>query len=131
MTFFPSRIRCLTTVKALSDVIKQGGVFLEKIASGVAGMEAQAEKILEEARKQAQEILLKGREECRAIAVQELPPEENGKAGENLILAQAREEAGRINQETEKRVAEIKNKVKIKMSEISNSIVSLVMGEKS
>jgi hypothetical protein len=101
---------------------------VEKIATGIESIEAQAEKMLEEARKRATEIMLKTREECRSIALEELPLEET-KADCEKVLVQAREEARRIAAESEKRVAEIKTTAKRKTEKIISSIVKTVTGE--
>jgi len=101
---------------------------VEKIVTGVESIESQAEKLLAEARKQATEIMLKTREECRLIALEELPLEET-KADCEKVLVQAREEARRIAAESEKRVAEIKNNTKKKTEKIISSILLTVTGE--
>jgi vacuolar-type H+-ATPase subunit H len=102
---------------------------LENISTGVASMETQAEKILEEARKQAAEILRKTREEIKAIASEDLPLEEIEKTGEKAILSRAREEANRITTEANKSISEINSTAKQKSDKIISSIITTITGD--
>lgn len=101
---------------------------MEKIAASVEGIEAQAEKKLEEARNRANEIMLKAREECRAITATELPLDETKATGENITLPRARDEANRIMEDSSKKVAEIKHIARKRSKAIVISVVMKVTG---
>ena len=103
---------------------------MEEISSSVKTIEAEAERILELAKKRANEILLKAKEESHQILSSELPMEEVN-AECRKIIDKAREEADRKIGDSRRKTMEIKTKADNKVEEIAQRMVSIITGAKS
>ncbi len=101
----------------------------EEMTSSVETIEAEAERILEEARNRASEILLKANEEANKILSSELPMDEVD-AECQRIIHKAREEADKKVEDSRKKAAEIKTEVGNKVDKITERIVSIITGAK-
>jgi len=99
----------------------------EKITSSVETIEIEAEKILEEARSRANEILLKASEETNQILSSELPMDEI-KTDCEQIIRKAREEANQNVEDSKKKASEIRAAVGKKVEKITERIVSIIIG---
>lgn len=100
------------------------------VASGVKAIEVEAERILEDARAKADEILLKAKEKSKAIQDSELPMDEV-KAECDGITRRARQQADAELSNSEKRASEIGASASKKIDQFAKLIVSIVTGEKS
>ena len=99
----------------------------EEMTSSVETIEVEAERILEEARNRASEILLKANEEASKILSAELPMDEVEAECERIIH-KARGEADKKVEEAKKKASEIKTEVGNKVNKITESIVSNITG---
>ena len=99
----------------------------KEMTSSVETIEAEAERILEEARNRANEILLKANEEANKILSSELPMDEV-KAECQKIIHKAREEADKKVEDSRKKAAEIKTGTGNKVDKITERIVSNITG---
>jgi len=99
----------------------------KEITSSVETIEVEAEKILEEARSKAKEILLKANEETNKILSSELPMDEV-KAECERIIHKARGEADKKVEDSRKKASEIKAEVGNKVDKITERIVSNITG---
>ncbi len=99
----------------------------EEITSSVEAIEVESEKILEEARNRAREIILEAREESRNILSSQLPLHDV-KPECVRIVNEARAEADKRIEDSEKRVAEIRINANKKAKEIMELIVSIIAG---
>ena len=99
----------------------------EEMTSSVETIEVEAERILEEARSKANEILLKANEEANKILSSELPMDEV-EAECQKIIHKAREEADKKVEDSRKKAAEIKTEVGNKVDKITERIVSIITG---
>jgi len=99
----------------------------EEMTSSVETIEVEAEKILEEARGKANEILLKANEEANKILSSGLPMDEV-KAECQKIIHQAREEADKKVEDSKKRASGINAEVGNKVGKITGRIVSNITG---
>jgi F0F1-type ATP synthase membrane subunit b/b' len=99
----------------------------EEITDSVETIETEAEKILEEARKQASGIILKARDEAGQIASAELSLKEIGKEQEQTISA-ARKQADREIEDAKKRAAGIRGTAVKKTGKIVERMVTIVTG---
>lgn len=99
----------------------------EEMTSSVETIEVEAERILEEARSKASEILLKANEEANRILSSKLPMDEV-KAECERIIHKAREEADKKVEEAKKKASEIKAEVGNKVDKITERIVSNITG---
>ena len=99
----------------------------EEMSSSVETIEVEAERILEEARNRANEILLKANEEANKILSSELPMDEV-KAECEKIIRKAREEADKKVEDSKKKAAEIKTEIGNKVDKITERIVSNITG---
>ncbi len=95
----------------------------EEMTSGVETIEVEAEKILEEARSRANEILLKANEEASKILSSKLPMDEVEAECERII-DKAREEADKKVKDSREKASEIKTEVGSKVDKITKRIVS-------
>ena len=100
------------------------------IASGVKAIEVEAERILADARAEANDILLRAREEARQILAAKLPVDEV-KASCEEITRRAREEADAELARLEKKASEISADAGKKVDRLADLIVSIVTGAKS
>jgi len=100
------------------------------IASGVKAIEVEAERILADARAEANDILLRAREDARQILAAELPMDEVQASCEE-ITRRAREEAGAELARLEKKASEISADAGKKVDRLADLIVSIVTGAKS
>ena len=99
----------------------------EEMTSSVETIEVEAERILEEARNRANEILLKANEAANKILSSELPMDEV-KAECQKIIHKAREEADRKVEDSRQKASEIKTGTGNKVDKITERIVSNIIG---
>jgi len=99
----------------------------EEVTSSVETIEVEAERMLEEARGKANEILLKANEEASKILSSKLPMDEV-KAECERIIDKAREEADKKVEDSRKKAAGIKAEVGNKVDKITERIVSNITG---
>jgi vacuolar-type H+-ATPase subunit H len=99
----------------------------EEMTSNVETIELEAKKILEEAKNQANEILVKANEEASKILFAELPMAEV-KAECQKIIHKAREEADKKVGDSRQKASEIKAEVGNKIDKITERIVSNITG---
>ena len=99
----------------------------EEMTSNVETIEVEAERILEEARSKANEILLKANEEASKILSSKLPMDEV-KAECERIIHKAREEADKKVENSREKASEIKTEVGNKADKITKRIVSNITG---
>jgi len=99
----------------------------EEMTSNIETIEVEAERILEEARSKANEILLKANEEASKILSSKLPMDEV-KAECERIIHKAREEADKKVEDSRKTASEIKTEVGNKVDKITKRIVSNITG---
>lgn len=98
-----------------------------EITNSVEAIEAEAQKILEEARNRAREILLEGKQEAKRIFSSQLPLDDV-KSKCVRILNEAKAEADRKIEDSEKRAAEIRISADKKAEEITELMASIVTG---
>ena len=101
----------------------------KEVASSVEALEAEAEKILGEARTRANEILLKAKEEAKKIISSQLPPDEV-KTECDKIMSRASAEADEKVKDSEKKAAEISTNAAKKVKEVTERIVTIIIGAK-
>ena len=99
----------------------------EEMTSSVETIEVEAERILEEARNRASEILLKANEEANKILSSDLPMDEV-KAECQKIIHKAREEAGKRAEDSKNKASGIKTEIGKKVDTITKHIVSNITG---
>ena len=99
----------------------------EEMTSNVETIEVEAERILEEARSKANEILLKANEEASKIISSKLPMDEV-EAECQKIIHKAREEADKKVEDSRQKASEIKAEVGNKVDKITERIVSNITG---
>lgn len=103
---------------------------MKEISSSVEATEVEAEKVLEEAKARANEILHKGREEARRIISSELPLTEV-RAECDEIARKANAEAAQIIARSEKEASEISADIDKKIAGIVDRMVSIIRGAKA
>jgi vacuolar-type H+-ATPase subunit H len=99
----------------------------KEITSNVEALEAEAEKILAEARTRASEILLEAKEEAKKIVSSQLPLNEI-KTECDKIVSKARAEADEKIKDSEKKAAEISINADKKVKELTELVVNIVRG---
>ncbi len=99
----------------------------EEMTSNVETIELEAEKILQEARNRANEILVKANEEVSKILSADLPMAEV-KAECQRIIDKAREEADKKVEDSRQKASGIKAKVGNKVDKITERIVNNITG---
>lgn len=99
----------------------------EEMTSSVETIEVEAERILEEARNRANEILLKANKAANKILSSELPMDEV-KAECQKIIHKAREEADKKVEDSRQKASEIRATVGNKVDKITERIVSNITG---
>jgi F0F1-type ATP synthase membrane subunit b/b' len=100
------------------------------ITGGVQAMEAEAARVLDEARAKASDIVQKAREESRKMADTELPLDDV-KAECASIVEEAGRKAERDVKEAEQRAADIRSSAGKKTDRYAKMMVSIVTGEKA
>jgi len=100
----------------------------KEITNSVEALEAEAEKILEEARTRASEILLEAREEAKKLLSSQLPLDVV-KTECDRIVSKAREEADKKIKDSEEKAAEIGINADTKIKEITELVVNIVTGK--
>jgi len=93
-------------------------------------MEAEAARVLEEARAKASDIALKAREESRKMAVAELPLDDVKAEGAKLIK-EAESHAELELKQADERAAEIKASAGRKADQYAKMLAGIVLGEKT
>lgn len=99
----------------------------EEMTSSVETIELEAERILEEARSSANEILLKANEEVNKILSSELPVNEV-KAEYQRIIDRARGEADKNVKDSRQKATGIKAAIGNKVDKITERIVNNITG---
>lgn len=101
-----------------------------EVTSGIKAIEAEAEKILESARKRGNEILLKATEEASRIISTDLTMGEV-KAECEEIVRKAKEEADRKVEDSRKKASKIKADAENKVNGIADRMVNIITGANS
>lgn len=101
-----------------------------EIKSSVQSIEAEAERILKEARALASEILLKANQEASQIMSAELSAEDVT-AEHDSIVDRAKQEADKQIRDSRERAVEIQAKTSRKIDKVVERIVKLVTGAES
>jgi vacuolar-type H+-ATPase subunit H len=99
----------------------------EKITSSVETIEIKAEKMLEEARSQANEIILKAKEEASRILSAEMPMDEVKREREH-ILSEARQKTNQEVEASRKKASKTRTNATKKVGKITERIVNIVTG---
>lgn len=99
----------------------------EEITSSVENIEIKAEKMLEEARSRANEIILKAKEEASRILSAEMPMDEVKREREH-ILSEARQKANQEVEASKKGASRIRTNAAKKIGKITERIVNIVTG---
>ena len=102
-------------------------ISMKDIGSSVEATEIEAEKILEEAKAKASEILLKAKEETKTFLSSQLAMDEV-KAEYEKIIAKAKVEAEKRIEDSKKKASEVSSKADKKIAEIAEHIVNIVTG---
>ena len=100
----------------------------KEITHDVEALEVEAEKILEEARTRANQILLEAREEAKKMLSSQLPLDEVKTECDNIIN-KARAEADEKTKDSEKKAAEIGINADRKVKELTELVVNIVTGK--
>ena len=100
----------------------------EEITNSVEALEAEAEKMLAEAKTRANEILLKAREEAKKMLSSQLPLDEV-KTECDKIVSKAKAEADKKIRDSEEKAAEISINADKKVKENTGLVVSIVRGK--
>ena len=100
------------------------------ITGGVQAMEAEAARVLDEAKAKASDIVQKARDESRKIADAELRLDDV-KAECASVVEEANRKAERDVKEAEQQAADIKSSAGKKADQYAKMIVSIVIGEKA
>lgn len=99
----------------------------KEIASSVEALEAEAEKILEEARTSASKILLEAKEEAKKTLSSPLPLD-TIRTECDRIVSKAKAEAGETIRDSEKNAAQIGSNADRRVKEIADRVVNIVTG---
>jgi len=99
----------------------------KEITPNVEALEAEAEKILEEAKTRASEILLEAREEAKKMLSSPLPLDAVKTECDNIV-SKARAEADEKIKDSEKKAAEIGINADKKIKEPTELVVNIVTG---
>ena len=102
----------------------------KEMKGNVEAIEVEAEKILEEARGKASDILLKANEEVNKILSAKLPMDKVKKEQEKIVN-KAKKEADDKVEESKKKASEIKAEVEKKAGKIIERIVGNITGAES
>ena len=101
---------------------------VKEITHDVEALEVEAEKILEEARTRANQILLEAREEAKKMLSSQLPLDEVKTECDNIVN-KARAEADEKIKDYEKKAAEIGINAGKKVKELTGLVVNIVTGK--
>ena len=99
----------------------------KEITNSVEALEVEAEKILEEARTRASEIILEAREEAKKILTTQLPLDDVKTECDNIV-SKAREEASKKIKDSQEKAAEIGSNADKKTKEIAELVVNIITG---
>lgn len=99
------------------------------ITGSVQAMEAEAARVMEEARSKAADILQKTREEARKMGTEQLPLDDV-KAECATIVKEAARKAEADARQAEKHAADIEASAANKTDQYAKSMVSIVLGGK-
>lgn len=99
----------------------------DSFSTSVEQIEAEAEKIIQQARVKAAEIIVKAKEEANQVLNRELPLD-NVKAECTKIINEADKEAGIRIHNTGKDVANIKSSAVKNLDKIAKNMAAMVMG---
>ncbi len=102
----------------------------EEMTSSVETIEIEAEKMLEEARSRANEILRKANEEASKILLTKMPLDEVKTECEQIVN-KATKEADQEIEESKRKAAEIKTASNKKVEGIAKRIAGVITGAKS
>jgi F0F1-type ATP synthase membrane subunit b/b' len=100
----------------------------KEIASDVEVLEAEAEKILADARARASEIILEAREEAKKMLSSQLPLDE-ARAECEKIVSKAKAQADEKVKDSEKQAAEISINADKRLKETTELVVNIVRGK--
>jgi vacuolar-type H+-ATPase subunit H len=100
----------------------------EQIASSVEALEAEAEKILSEAKTRASKIIIEAKEEAKKMLSSQLPLDEV-KTESEKIVSKAKAEADKKIRDAEKGAAEIDVNADKRVKEITELVVDIVKGK--
>ncbi|MEA1872387.1 MAG: hypothetical protein U9M91_03240 [Chloroflexota bacterium] len=100
----------------------------KKITKSVEAIEVEAQKILEETRTRANEILLEAKEEAKKILSSQLPLDEVKSECDNIVN-KARAEAEEKIKDSEKKAVEIGINADKKVKKITELVVNIVTGK--
>ena len=100
------------------------------ITGGVQAMEAEAARVLDEAKAKASDTVAKAREESRKMASAELPLADVKAEGAKLIK-EAEKRAELELKQAEQRAADIKSSAGKKADHYSTMMAGIVLGEKT
>ncbi|MHC1578572.1 MAG: hypothetical protein ACXQTH_02400 [Dehalococcoidia bacterium] len=100
----------------------------KEIITDVEALEAEAERILAEARARASEIILHAKEEANKMLSSQLPLDAV-KTECDKIVSKARAEADEKIKDSEKKAAEISANADKKVREITGRMVNIVRGQ--
>jgi vacuolar-type H+-ATPase subunit H len=100
----------------------------KEITHDVEALEVEAEKILEEAKTRANQILLEAREEAKKMLSSQLPLDEVKTECANIIN-KARAEADEKIRDSEKKATEIGVNADKKVKELTELVVNIVTGK--
>jgi F0F1-type ATP synthase membrane subunit b/b' len=99
----------------------------EKVSTSVASIEKEAENILESAKKQAGEIILKAKDEAKSI-ISCKPPVDEFKKESASIVHKATESADKKFRDAENEYARIMKLAEPRINDISKRILNIVTG---
>jgi vacuolar-type H+-ATPase subunit H len=99
----------------------------KEITSSVEVLEVKAEKILEEARNRANEIIIEAKEEAKKILSSQLSIDEI-KTECDKIVSKARAEANKKIKDSEEKAAEISINADKKVKKITELVVNIITG---
>ncbi|MFC1900747.1 hypothetical protein ACFLYN_04050 [Chloroflexota bacterium] len=100
---------------------------MEKVSSSIENIEGEAEKLLESARTQANEILVKANEESQQILSAEFSTDDI-KADCQKIVEKAKGDADNQAGDSTKKAKEVKEAAEKKVDEIAQRITNMVTG---
>ena len=99
----------------------------EDVVNLIAQIEAQSQKLLDDARAKAAEIILKSKEEIGKIQSESLPVDDVKRDCEKIV-SEAEKESEKIIDEAKKKADEIKNAVAKKIDKIAERVANTVVG---
>ncbi len=100
------------------------------ITGGVQAMEAEAARVLEEARAKAADTVVKAREEAKKMAAAELPLDDVKAEGAKLVK-DAEKQAELELKKADERAGEIRSSAGRKADQYAKMLAGIVLGEKT